>query len=365
MRDGLNTPQDLLASIAALPLRGPVRVLNLSDDQERVIAFSGMRRALPSEIQLLAGPGCAASLCPQAELYQAIQLAVRHPLTLLTTASMLRMPVSRHLPGPHSLAEAMRQGADVRTVGAPVEALLAARAAPGRPMVLLIAGFETLLAPLAGMILDGLPPNLSLLLCGRRVDPLLERLLTQGGHGFDALLLPGNRCSVTGIESWRCLVERFRVPAAVAGYTVAGILSALYGLLRQTGSGKAHLENCYQGLVHPGGSGLALDRLEQVFEHAEGQWRGVGPVAASAFRLRAAYREIDADVRWPDYRCEAGPETEAMPPGCDCGAVLLGLREPTDCRHFAEDCRSVLPYGPCMAAEEGTCSLRSGYPLGG
>lgn len=358
----MSTPREMLAAIAALPLEGPVRVLNLSADQERVIAWSGLRQVLPSTVRLLSGPGSAASLCPQADLYQAIQLACRHPVTLLTLDGLQRVPLAQRLPGPNSLAEAAASGADVRELSAPLQAVTAAQAEPGREMVLFVAGFETLLAPLAGMILEGLPPNLSLLVCGRRVEPLVEDLLRHGETGFEALLLPGNRCAVTGTAAWERLVRGHRVPSAVAGYTVAGILSALHGLLQQFLSGEARLDNCYRALARPGGQAAARDWLRRVFQRTDGRWRGVGSIPGSALRLRARFAGLDADRRYPDYRGDLTEGQAEMPVGCDCAAVLIGRKDPSECARFEDGCRAASPYGPCMASEDGTCSLRSGFP---
>lgn len=357
----MSTPRELLAAIERLPLAATVRVMCLSGDQERTIALSGIRRILPGNIRLLSGPGCAASICPQADLYQAIQLASRYPITLLTTASMLRLPVNRHLPGPHTLAEAGRLGADVRTVSAPVEALLTAAAEPRRRMVLFLAGFETLLAPLAGMILEGLPNNLRLLICGRRVDPLLDGLLVRGQRAFDALLLPGNRCAVTGTMAWERMARHHRIPAAVSGYTISNILTALHGVLRQLCAGEAQVDNRYQLLVRAEGNAMARDRMDRVFEQADGNWRGVGNVQSSAFRLRHTYRVFDADRHYPDLRGDCAQQATEMPAGCECADVVLGRKEPTDCDQFAAGCQSWSPYGPCMASLEGTCNLRSGH----
>jgi len=354
----VNSPRALLREIAALPLRGPVRVLTLSADHERMISLSGMRAALPEQVGLLSGPGCAASVCPQADLYQAIQLANRHPLTLLAADAMLRLPIGHHLPGPHCLEQARREGADVRSVSAPLEAVMAAQREPGRQMVLFVAGFETVLAPLAGMIVEGLPENLSLLISGRRVEPLIEQLLLREPRPFEALLLPGNRCAVTGISEWERLSERYRVPAAVAGYTPSNILSALYRILRRHCDDAAGVDNCYRTLVRVGGHALGRDQLSRVFEQADGEWRGLGQVPGSAFRLRHAYRVMDADQRYPDYRGAVGPETGAMPLGCECAAVLLGEKTPADCRQFSITCQASAPYGPCMASGDGTCSLQ-------
>ena len=355
----MNTPRGLLEAIEALPLSGPVRILNLCGDQERVISLAGMRRALPQQVRLLSGPGCAASICPEADLYQAIQLARREALTLLVLDNMLQLPLGRQVFGPRTLREARSKGADVRLVSAPVEAVLTAQAEPRREMVFFAAGFEDLLAPFAGMVLDGLPENLSVLLCGRRAEPLLEHILDCDNPGFEALLLPGNRCAVTGMAAWDNLARRFHVPAAVAGYTSTSILTAIHEVLRQHCMGEARVENCYQAMVRPEGDAMSLDRLYRVFDVVDGVWRGVGRVQESAFRLRYAYDVVNADGRHPDYRGELHPDENKMPDGCECAAVLLGRQEPADCSQFSVGCSIAAPYGPCMASEDGTCYLRS------
>ena len=355
----LNSLRALVEAIEALPLPGPVRILNLCGDQERVISQAGMRQVLPDQVKLLSGPGCAASICPEADLYQAIQLARRERVTLLIMENMLQLPLGRQVFGPRTLLEAQSNGAEVRLVSAPVEALLAAQAEPEREMVFFAAGFEDLLAPFAGMVLDGLPENLSVLLCSRRAEPLIEQILSCEDPGFEALLLPGNRCAVTGTEAWDELVRNYRVPAAVAGYTNTGILTAIHEVLQQYCRGEARVENCYQAMVRPEGDAMSLDRLYRVFDIVDGVWRGVGRVQETAFSLRHAYDVINADSRYPDCRGELHPNANEMPDGCQCAAVLMGQQEPTECGQFSIRCRVDSPYGPCMASEDGTCYLRS------
>ena len=355
----LNSPHGLIDAIGALPLTGPVRILNLCGDQERTISRAGMRQVLPDHVKLLSGPGCAASLCPEADLYQAIQLARREGVTLLTTENMLQLPLGHQVFGPRTLLQAQAGGADVRPVSAPVEAVLAAQAEPRREMVFFAAGFEDLLAPFAGMVLDGLPENLSVLLCGRRVEPLLEQILSCEDPGFEALLLPGNRCAVTGTAAWDELLRRFDVPAAVAGYTNIAILSAVHEVLQQYSRGEARVENCYRAMVRPEGDAMSLDRLYRAFDIVDGVWRGVGRVQESAFSLRHAYDVLNADSRHPDWRGELQSNANEMPDGCQCAAVLMGQREPSDCGQFSISCNIDSPYGPCMASEDGACYLRS------
>lgn len=356
----LNTPQRLLTAIRDLPLPHPVRILNLCGDQERVITLADMRALLPADVSLLSGPGCAASICPEADLYQAVQLAVRERVTLLVSENMLQLPLGRHVFGPRTLQEAGSKGADVRVVAAPVEAVLAARAEPQREMVLFTAGFETLMAPFAGLVLEGLPENLTALLCGRRAEPLVDQLLDCENPGFEGLLLPGNRCAVTGTTEWEELLHRHRMPAAVAGYTSLSILTAIRAILEQICADHAGIVNCYRTMVRPEGDPLARDHLFRVFDVKDGTWRGVGRVRETAFRFRYAYDVVDADRRHPDYRDELHQDSDEMPDGCRCASVMLGRQEPSDCRQFSIACRIESPYGPCMASEDGTCYLRSG-----
>ncbi len=355
----MRSPRDLVAAIAGTSLPGTVRILNLSSDHERTINLFGLRRALPERVRLLSGPGSAACVCPQADLYQAIQLARRHGLVVYAMAGLFDTVLNSPMPGPRSLREAAAAGAEVHLASAPVEAVVAAREAPDREVVLFLAGFEALLAPLAGMILEGLPPNLSLLLCGRRVDPLLETSVVQRGPWFDALILPGNRCAVTGTRGWDEVSTRLHLPAAVAGYTLAGLLGAVHALLGQLAEGAARVDNLYRALVRPDGNPMARDAMERVFELAEGGWRGLGRVAASAYRLRQAYGGLDADQRYPSYRGEFDRSAGDLPDECDCAEVLLGRKEPHECRHYQVGCRIATPQGPCMSSPEGVCHMRS------
>ena len=355
----MKSPRELVAAIADMPLSGTVRILNISADHERTINLFRLRRALPDQVRLLSGPGSAACVCPQADLYQAIQLALRHDLALYVLPGLFDTVLNSPNPGPRSLREAAAAGADVHLAGAPVEAVVAAREMPEREFVLFLAGFEAMLAPLAGMILEGLPPNLSLLLCGRRIDPLLESCVLRQGPWFDALILPGNRCAVTGTRDWEAVSARLHLPAAVAGYTLAGLLGAVHSVLGQVVEGVARVDNLYRAMVRPDGNAMARDAMQRVFELGEGGWRGLGRFPASAFRLRQAYSALDADRRYPSYR--EGLDTSAgdLPDDCDCADVLLGRKEPCECRHFQVGCRIATPHGPCMSNPEGVCHQRS------
>jgi hydrogenase expression/formation protein HypD len=353
----MSSPRELLDRIAALPLYREVSLLVLSSSQERIISMADMRHLLPRHIRLRTGPGCPAALCPEADLRQAIRLAERHDLTLLIDENLMRLPVRQGKGGPASLLEAARSGLDVRAVDVPMRALMAAEAEPQRRMVYFASGFETLVAPLASMIIDGLPNNLALQLCARRVEPLVEKLLQGPSHGIDGLVLPGNRCALTGTLGWERLLAPYGLPAVVAGYTANSILHAVHALLERIVDARPGIENCYRPLVSAEGNALAQDQVQRVFAPASGRWRGIGEIADSALVLRRSYDMCNADRLYPDYRDDPHASGTDIPAGCDCPAVMTGRKGPTECGQFAMRCTPTVPLGPCMASEEGACFL--------
>lgn len=354
----MHNARSSLKAIHALPLRRRVRVLGLSADQERVIALSGLRELLPDRVELLAGPGSAGSLCPASDVYQAIRLCTEHDLSLMVEEDLLSLPGPNGARGPGSLAEARAAGADVRVVSAPVEAVLFAARHPERQAVLFAAGFETLLVPLAGMLLEGLPENLSLLLCGRRAQALLQHASKEQLAKYDALLLPGNRSSLLGLGAWEQVASEVNRPGVVAGYTAPALLQGLHTLLQAVVEQKPGISNCYQPMVRHDGNAVALERLQTVFRIDDGVWRGIGMVKDSAYRLRPAFAEFDADRRFPDVRgvVESMPDRAA---GCGCADVVSGRRPPSACRDYNLRCAPSTPAGPCMAALDGTCRVHS------
>jgi hydrogenase expression/formation protein HypD len=353
----MSNPRAQLAAINALPLPERVRILHLSGDQERAISQSQLRQLLPAQVELVSGPGCPATLCPAEDIYQAIRLAIEHPVTLLTDESLLSMPGPFGIDGPASLAEARAVGADVRTVAAPVEAVMQARKMPDRDIVLFLAGFENLLAPLAGLLLEGFPDNLSLLLSGQRVESLFDGDRGQSPVNFDGLLLPGNHCALSGVTRWERIAANIQRPAVVAGYSASGLLVALTALLQKVVGGSAEVVNRFQSVARADGNAMARQRLAQVFKTVDGRLRGRNREPSSRYRLRSTFADHDAEVRYPDYRPLVGEAAE-FAPGCACHKVAYGGLVPTACSAFRDSCRPTSPIGPCMASVDGVCRIQ-------
>jgi hydrogenase expression/formation protein HypD len=348
---------DWLERIRGLKLPPQIRIMNVCGGHERSITMAGLRGALPSAVELIPGPGCPVCICPEEDIYEAIQLALREDVTLVAFGDMLRVPVNVPKGEIRTLDQAHAAGADVRPIASPTEAAGIALETPDREVVFFAAGFETTTAPVAAMLAQGAPPNLSILLSGRRTWPAVAMLLDSERPGFDALVAPGHVSTVMGPEEWAFVARDHGIPAAVAGFTPESLLAAMYSVLRQLLDGRPFLDNCYPELVRPGGNPTARAQLEQVMDVVDANWRGVGAIAASGYGLKAAVADHDARQRFPAHSREGHRRVGQMPPGCDCAKVVLGKIYPNECRLYGKGCNPRNPIGPCMVSDEGACRI--------
>ena len=222
----MHNAQFWLEKIRQLPLPDSVRLMNVCGGHERSISMAGLRAALPEQIELIPGPGCPVCVCPEQDIYQAIHLALNENVTLVSFGDMLRVPVNVSKNAVRSLEQAKAAGADVRPIASPLEAIKIAEAEPDRSVVFFAAGFETTSAPVAGMIAQGMPDNLLLLMSGRLTWPAVAMLLESEQPGFDALIAPGHVSTVMGPEEWQFVVDKHHIPAAIAGFTPDSLLAA-------------------------------------------------------------------------------------------------------------------------------------------
>jgi len=346
-----------LERIHALPHSGQVKIMNVCGGHERSITMAGLRKALPDYIELVPGPGCPVCICPEEDVFEAIQLALHEDIILVAFGDMLRVPVNVKKTQARTLEQAKAQGADIRPIASPTEAVKIARDNPDKAVVFFAAGFETTTAPVAAMMVEGVPDNLSLLLSGRLTWPAVAMLLESGTPGFDALIAPGHVATIMGPEEWAFVVEQHNIPAAVAGFKPESLLAAMYSTLRQLNEGRYFLDNCYPELVRPGGNQSAQSHLATAMDVYDANWRGIGIIPASGYTLDKVYKQHDARELFPSYADDARKRAGQMPPGCDCAQVVLGKIYPNECRLFGSACLPRNPIGPCMVSDEGACRI--------
>ena len=353
----MHSAQYWLEKIRALPLPERVRLMNVCGGHERSISMAGLRNALPASIELIPGPGCPVCVCPEQDIYQAIHLALNEDIVLLSFGDMLRVPVNVSKKAIRSLEQAKAAGADVRPIASPLEAVKIARAELHKTVVFFVAGFETTCAPVAGMIAEGMPDNLLLLMSGRLTWPAVAMLLASEQPGFDALIAPGHVSTVMGPEEWQFVVDQHQIPAAIAGFTPESLLAATYSVLRQRIESRPFLDNCYAEVVKPCGNPKAKALLRQTLAVVDAPWRGIGVIPASGFELKPEFDLHNARLRFPEADSLAREHSGEMPPGCDCARVVLGKIKPLDCRIYGTACTPRTPVGPCMVSDEGACRI--------
>jgi len=306
-----------LEALHGLGFRQPVRIMNVCGGHERTISLAGLRAAIPSNIEVVPGPGCPVCICPEEDVYEAIQLALHEDVILVAFGDMLRVPVNVLKREPRTLDQARAAGGDIRPIASPSEAVRIAKENPSRRVVFFAAGFETTTAPVAAMLAEGVPENLLVLLSGRLTWPAVAMLLDSEEPGFHALIAPGHVSTVMGPEQWRFVVDKHNIPAAVAGFRPDTMLAAMYSVLRQLQDGIRFLDNCYPEVVRPGGNPMAQQQLNEVMQVVDANWRGIGVIPDSGYALREGFAAHDARRHFHSYADDSRKRVGEMPPGCD------------------------------------------------
>jgi len=349
-----------LDRINSLPLRG-LKIMNVCGGHERALNQAGLRSLLPSNIELIPGPGCPVCICPEQSILMAIEIALNEHVIVATFGDMLRVPVNAARGAPRSLEQARALGADIRPVASPTEARTLALQHPDSVVLFFVAGFETTTAPTAALLAEGIPGNLLLLLAARRTWPAVAQLLNSGSPGFDALIAPGHVSAVMGSEEWRFVAEQHQLPVAVAGFDADSLLAAIYSVIIQHQNNKARLDNCYPSVVKPAGNPTAQRLISETLDIIDSPWRGIGTIPESGYALKKEFHAHDAHIQFARY--SSIDNSSEMPPGCDCAQVVLGKCYPNQCRLYGTACTPSSPIGPCMVSDEGACRIWWGSGL--
>jgi hydrogenase expression/formation protein HypD len=92
------------------PKEGTVKICHVCGTHEWTITHFGIRSLLPSNVEVIAGPGCPVCIVPASEIDEAMQLAQKD-VVVTCFGDVLRVPGSNM-----SLLDAKAEGADVRVV---------------------------------------------------------------------------------------------------------------------------------------------------------------------------------------------------------------------------------------------------------
>ncbi len=331
------------------------KIMEVCGGHTHTIYKYGIVDLLPENVELVHGPGCPVCVIPMGRVDDGIALARRRGVLFTCFGDMLRVPGSEH-----SLLDAKAEGADVRVVYSPLDALRLAKQHPDREVVFFALGFETT-APSTALTLrrakaEGIA-NFSVICSHVAIEPPLRALLESPDLCLDAFVGPGHVATVIGARAFQFIPEEYGKPIAISGFEPLDVMQSLLMALRQLTDRRAEVETQYDRVVSWEGNLRALEAMQEVFTlRSEFEWRGLGFIPSSAFRLSDDYADWDAELRFPLPGVRI-----ADPKACQCGEVLKGVIKPWECKVFGTACTPERPIGTCMVSAEGACAAYYNY----
>jgi hydrogenase expression/formation protein HypD len=327
----------------------PWSIMEVCGGQTHSIIRNGIDQLLPDRIRLIHGPGCPVCVTPLEIIDKALAIAAQPGVIFCSFGDMLRVPGSEK-----DLYSVKSEGADVRIVYSPLDALKIARENPEREVVFFGIGFETTAPANAMAVFQAQQQqlhNFSMLVSHVLVPPAIAAIMESPSSQVQGFLAAGHVCSVMGYWEYEPLVEKYRVPIVVTGFEPLDVLEGIRMVVRQLEAGRAELENAYVRAVQFEGNRAAQTMLLNVFEVTDRTWRGIGSIPYSGWRLRNAYRAFDAEVKFQVENIRT--QESAI---CRSGDVLQGLLKPNECPAFGRECTPRTPLGATMVSSEGACA---------
>ena len=335
----------------------PIQIMEVCGGHTHSIFRYGIEGMLPKSIELVHGPGCPVCVLPMGRVDDCVAIAELPGVIFTTFGDAMRVPGSKK-----SLLQAKADGADVRMVYSPMDALGLARGNPGREVVFFAIGFETTMPSTALTVLqaerDGVE-NFSVFCNHITIVPTIKAILDSPDLQLDGFLGPGHVSMVIGTAPYEFVARFYRKPMVISGFEPLDVLQSIWMVLKQIREGRCEIENQYTRIVPNAGNAAALRAVGRVYELREFfEWRGLGSIDHSGVKMRDAYAHFDAERRF------AVPNVKiADPKSCQCGEVLKGVLKPWQCKVFGLACTPETPLGALMVSSEGACAAY--YQYGG
>jgi hydrogenase expression/formation protein HypD len=331
------------------------RIMEVCGGHTHAIYRFGLKDLLPSNVELIHGPGCPVCVLPMGRIDDGLSLTAKPGFIFAAFGDMMRVPGTHGSP-----LEYKARGMDVRIVYSPSDALKLARLNPEKHVVFFAIGFETTAPSTALTILrarlEGIR-NFSVFCNHVTIIPAIRAILDSPDMRLDGFVGPGHVSTVIGCRPYEWIAKNEGKPVVVSGFEPLDILQSIVMLLRQFRDGVATVENQYKRVVPWEGNRAALRAMAEVFElRPYFEWRGLGFISQSALKIRAAYAEWDAEQRFtvPGVRV-------TDPKAAQCGEVLKGVLKPSQCKLFGRECTPETPVGALMVSSEGSCAAQYNY----
>jgi hydrogenase expression/formation protein HypD len=336
-----------LMDTACETLDRQINIMEVCGTHTVAIFRNGVKTFIPKQLNLISGPGCPVCVTDQSYIDICLDIAKRDDCLVATYGDMIRVPGK-------SGALEQHRGKNVKVVFSAEDALLLAKENPNKTVVLLAVGFETTAPATAVVVKEAAEQgieNFCVYSGHKLVIPAMRALVSEKNDRIDAFLCPGHVSVIIGYGAFREIADDYSKVCVVAGFEPMQIIEGLAEICRLLMQGKPVVTSIYTAVVTERGNEKAQALLHEVFDAADGYWRGLGKIKKSTLKLKQEYNRFDALTR---FGIEEHPHEDKS--GCRCGEVLCGLIEPPQCDLFANRCTPETPVGPCMVSGEGTCA---------
>lgn len=332
----------------------PWTIMEICGGQTHSLVKNGILELLPKNITMVHGPGCPVCVTPIGIIDEAIALSQKSNVILCSYGDMLRVPGTSK-----SLLETKAEGADVRILYSPLEAVSIAQQNPDKEVVFFAVGFETTAPANALSVVNAEKmgvKNYSILASHVLVPPAMEAILSDPENLIDAFLAAGHVCTIMGTEEYYPIAENYKIPIVITGFEPVDLLQGIYMAVSQLENGVHIVENQYSRSVQAEGNPKAMQTISSVFEVSDRSWRGIGHIPKSGYDVNAKYKQFNARVRFSLGNTAIENDNE-----CISGQIMKGLKKPVDCPHFGKKCKPEHPLGAPMVSSEGACAAYYHY----
>ncbi len=332
----------------------PWTLMEICGGQTHSLVKNGIIDLLPSEITMVHGPGCPVCVTSISVIDEAIFLAQQANVILCSFGDMLRVPGTEK-----NLLEVKAEGADVRILYSPLEAVIIAKDNPDKEVVFFAVGFETTAPANALSVVQAKKMgvlNYSILASHVLVPPAMEAILGDDDNKIDAFLAAGHVCTIMGTEEYYPIAEKYKTPIVITGFEPVDLLQGILMSIQQLEKGEYKVENQYARYVMREGNKMAQDTINEVFDVSDRIWRGIGSIPQSGYEVNEDYKHYNARLKFKIDIPLAKENSE-----CISGDIMKGLKKPKQCPNFGNKCKPEHPLGAPMVSSEGSCAAYYHY----
>jgi len=329
-------------------------IMEICGGQTHAFMHYGLNDLLPEEIELIHGPGCPVCVTSLELVDKAIAIASHENVIFTSYGDMLRVPGSIK-----DLFSVRASGGDVRVVYSPIEALNIAQQNPEKQVVFFGIGFETTAPANAISVIKAREQDLdnySMLVSHVRVPPAMHAILSSPMNRVQGFLAAGHVCAVMGLKEYKPIAEKYKVPITATGFEPLDLMLGILQTVHMLENNQHQVKNAYPRAVKYEGNIQAQTIISETFIECDRQWRGIGLIPMSGWKLRPEFQTFDAEFRFRVGHIQTR-ESEV----CISGLILQGQKKPFECPAFREICTPQNPLGATMVSSEGACAAYYRY----